>query len=150
MIVQYRWLDSLDDAHIDLRFRVLRIGRPKKTALYPGIDDDPRTKFIGAFLGAKMVGCATIQYDPKDDARLRIRGMAVDSEYRNRGIGSKIVRMIQNYAEEMETGLWCNARIKAVTMYQRAGFNITSDLFEIESVGPHFEVRWNPNNRVTE
>ena len=56
------------------RFRVLREGMPRETARYPGIDEDMRTKFVGAFDGSKMVGCATLQYDPKYEANLRIRG----------------------------------------------------------------------------
>ena len=103
-----------------------------------------RTKFIGAYDGSKLVGCATLQYDPKDEAELRIRGMAVDSSYRNRGIGSSIVGILQNYAAKLNTGIWCNARIKAVTMYQRKGFKIKSELFEIEHIGMHYEMHWSP------
>ena len=97
-----------------------------------------------------MVGCATLQYDPKDEANLRIRGMAVDSSYRNRGIGSSIVGMLQNYAAKLNTGIWCNARIKAVTMYQRKGFKIKSELFEIEHIGMHYEMHWSPEEDGTE
>ena len=60
--------------------------------------------------------------------KYRIRGMAVDSEYRNKGIGSKIVNELQRIAEEENaffcSGIWCNARIKAVPMYSaRCGFS---------------------------
>ena len=92
-----------------------------------------------------MVGCATLQYDPKDEANLRIRGMAVDPSYRNRGIGSSLVGMLQDHASELNTGIWCNARIKAMTMYQRKGFEITSELFDIEHIGMHYQMHWNPD-----
>lgn len=144
MSVVFKWVGKPDADHLDLRFRVLREGMPRETARYPGIDEDVRTKFIGAFNGGKMIGCATLQYDPKDEANLRIRGMAVDSRYRNRGIGSNIVGMLQNYAAKLNTGIWCNARIKAVTMYQRKGFKIKSELFEIEHIGMHYEMHWSP------
>ena len=45
-------------------------------------------------------------------------------------------------ANEENTGIWCNARIKAVPMYARCGFEIVSDIFEIESIGPHYDMEW--------
>lgn len=149
MSVVFRWIGKPDAEHLDLRFRVLREGMPRETARYPGIDEDMRTKFVGAFDGSKMVGCATLQYDPKYEANLRIRGMAVDPTYRNRGIGSRLVGMLQDYAAELNTGIWCNARIKAMTMYQRKGFKITSELFEIEHIGMHYQMHWNPHKVET-
>tara|TARA_B100001113_G_scaffold72681_1_gene56288 strand:- start:9454 stop:9906 length:453 start_codon:yes stop_codon:yes gene_type:complete len=145
MSVEFRWVGKPDENHLDLRFRVLREGMPRETARYPGVDEDIRTKFIGAFDGSKMVGCATLQYDPKHEANLRIRGMAVEPNYRNRGIGSTIVGMLQDHATKLETGIWCNARIKAIAMYQRKGFKIKSELFEIQQIGLHYEMHWNPD-----
>ena len=114
------WLDSMNQDHLDLRFRVLRIGMPRGTEHYPKVDNDSRTKFLCAYVNEKMVGCSTLQVDSRDGCKYRIRGMAVDSEYRNKGIGSKIVNELQRIAEEEKTGIWCNARIKAVPMYARS------------------------------
>lgn len=150
MMVDFRWLDKMDSEHLDLRHRVLRVGRPRETANYPGVDDDPRTKFLGAFSGDKLVGCSTLQFDQKGSAKLRIRGMAVDSDFRGKGIGSDLVKILQDFASEMNTGIWCNARIKAISMYQRSGFTIQSDLFEIEEVGLHYRVQWNPDQQTIE
>ena len=63
-------------------------------------------------------------------------------EFQNRGIGSKIVEMLQKYAKENDSGIWCNARIRAVPMYQRRGFVIVSEIFEIEGIGPHHDMEW--------
>ena len=68
------------------------------------MDDDPNIKFVGAFIDEVMVGCATLQYDPREEADLRIRGMAVDPDHRNMGIGSNLVGMLQDYAIELGTG----------------------------------------------
>ena len=144
MSVEFRWVGKLDADHLDLRFRVLREGMPRETARYPDVDEDLRTKFVGAFDDNKMVGCATLLYDPKHDSNLRIRGMAVEEDYRNRGIGSNLVGMMQDYASKLDTGIWCNARIKAVTMYQKKGFIRRSELFEIEHIGMHYEMHWSP------
>ena len=89
-----------------------------------------------------MVGCATLQVDPRDDCKYRIRGMAVEPDFRNQGIGTKIVKELQKFAKEEETGIWCNARIKAITMYEKCGFNIVSEVFEIKPIGLHYDMEW--------
>ena len=146
MEIQYVWESSVNDAHLCLRWRVLRIGKPRHTAHYDGIDTDQRTRFLVAYHENKMIGCSTLQTDPRDGAMFRIRGMAVDFDYQNNGIGSKIVERLQKYAKENNTGIWCNARIRAVPMYERRGFVIVSDIFEIEGIGPHHDMQWNSNN----
>ena len=47
-VVSMGWLP--DTAHLDLRYRVLREGMPRETARYIDVDDDPNTKFVGAFI----------------------------------------------------------------------------------------------------
>ena len=146
MDIQYVWESSVNEAHLDLRWKVLRIGKPRHTAHYHGIDTDQRTRFLVAYHEGKMVGCSTLQTDPRDGAMFRIRGMAVDFDFQNNGIGSKIVSKLQKYAKENNTGIWCNARIRAVPMYERRGFVIVSDIFEIEGIGPHHDMQWNSND----
>ena len=128
--------------HLELRFKVLRIGMPRGSEYYPGVDDDDDTRFLCAYIDGEIVGCATLQLDPREGCKYRIRGMAVDSEFRNRGIGSDIVKKLQNEVKKEETGIWCNARIKAVPMYERCGFEIVSEIFEIEGIGPHHDMEW--------
>ena len=142
------WEDSVDAPHLDLRYDVLREGLPRGTEHYPGIDDDPRTRFLCAYESGVLVGCSTLQVDSRDGCDYRIRGMAVAPELRNRGIGTGIVRELQRYAGDMGTGIWCNARIKAVTMYERCGFGIVSEVFEIEGIGLHYDMEWKPGENA--
>ena len=135
-------MSSVTDEHLDLRFRVLRKNQPRESAHYPGIDVDKRTKFLGAFIKEKLVGCATLQVDPKNGCKYRIRGMAVEPDYRNLGIGTKIVEKLKVVAKKEDTGIWCNARIKAITMYERCGFKKVSDVFEIKPIGLHYDMEW--------
>ncbi len=139
---ELKWMDFVTEEHLDLRFRVLRENQPRDSAHYPGIDTDKRTKFLGAFIENKLVGCATLQVDPKNNCKYRIRGMAVEPDYRNLGIGTKIVKKLQTVAKNEGTGIWCNARIKAITMYERCGFKIVSDVFEIKPIGLHYDMEW--------
>ena len=55
MECQLVWLDSMNQDHLDLRFRVLRIGMPRGTEHYPKVDNDPRTKFLCAYINQEMV-----------------------------------------------------------------------------------------------
>mgnify|MGYP001163476617 FL=1 len=142
MAHQLVWSNSVDDAHLELRFQVLRVGMPRGSEHYPDVDNDIRTKFLCAYVGEKMVGCATLQEDSRDGCKYRIRGMAVATEYRNLGIGSDIVKTLQEKAKQEMTGIWCNARIRAVPMYARCGFEIVSDIFDIENIGPHYDMEW--------
>jgi len=136
------WEDSVDDAHLDLRFEVLREGLPRGTEHYPGIDEDSRTKFLCVYDNGKLVGCSTLQTDEREGCKFRIRGMAVSPEYRNKGIGSSIVKGLQDYALGQGSGIWCNARIRAVPMYKRCGFIEVSEIFEIEGIGLHYDMEW--------
>ena len=136
------WEKSVDRAHLDLRFEVLREGLPRGSEHYPGIDEDARTRFLCAYEGGRLVGCSTLQTDEREGCRFRIRGMAVSPDFRNRGIGSRIVKRLQQYASEQGTGIWCNARIRAVPMYKRYGFVEVSDVFEIEGIGLHYDMEW--------
>jgi len=136
------WEDSVSDAHLDLRYEVLREGLPRGTEHYPGIDEDPRTRFLCAYESGQLVGCSTLQVDSRDGCKYRIRGMAVSPDFRNQGIGSGMVRGLQEYATQNGSGIWCNARIKAITMYERCGFRIVSDVFEIEGIGLHYDMEW--------
>ena len=139
-----RWLKTIDDDHLDLRYRVLRIGLPRGSEYYPGVDDDTKTRFICVYNEEKIIGCATLQLDAKADCKYRIRGMAVDPDFRNKGIGSDIVKNLQKEVSKENTGIWCNARIRAVSMYSRCGFRIVSDIFEISGIGPHYDMEWRP------
>ena len=84
-----------------------------------------------------MNGYSGLKYIP---IRARLAIFIAANIYR--GIGSKIVKELQKKANEENTGIWCNARIKAVPMYARCGFEIVSDIFEIESIGPHYDMEW--------
>ena len=136
------WEDSVDEAHLDLRYMVLREGLPRGTEHYAGIDDSPETRFLCAYEKGILIGCSTLQIDERDGCRFRIRGMAVSPDHRNNGVGSAIVRELQEYASNKGSGIWCNARIRAVPMYKRCGFVEVSEVFEIDGIGLHFDMEW--------
>jgi predicted GNAT family N-acyltransferase len=45
--------------------------------------------------------------------------------------------LIEHAAAQGATRIWCNARIPAVSLYARAGFEVESEEFEIPGIGSH-------------
>jgi ribosomal protein S18 acetylase RimI-like enzyme len=71
----------------------------------------------------------------------RVRGMAVEPAARGRGAGSAVLRALLDHARESgATRVWANVRIRARTLYERAGFEVTSEVFEPPDIGPHVRV----------
>lgn len=68
----------------------------------------------------------------------RIRGMATRPEQRGRGVGSAVLAAIEGGARERGARrLWCNARVGARRFYERAGFTVEGEEYEIEGIGSH-------------
>lgn len=71
----------------------------------------------------------------------RVRGMATRPDARGRGAGTLILNaLVQHATDHGATRIWCNARVRALALYQRAGFVIASDLFEPPDIGPHYRM----------
>ena len=69
----------------------------------------------------------------------RVRGMATAPEARGQGAGSAVLAALVEHARARgATRVWCNARIAARTLYERGGFQVTSEQFDIPEIGPHY------------
>jgi len=90
----------------------------------------------------KILGCATaLASEWEEEPALQVRGMAVDPEYRGRGIGQALLIEIERLARERGVKtLWANCRTAAVGFYSRSGWSKVSDEFEIPTAGPHFKM----------
>ncbi len=68
----------------------------------------------------------------------RLRGMATEADVRGAGFGTALLAAaIEHVAASGGRELWCNARLVAVGFYQRAGFGVVSEEFDIPGIGPH-------------
>lgn len=68
----------------------------------------------------------------------RIRGMASDPDTRGTGCGGAVLEFGIAHAWGMHReSIWCNARKVAYGFYERYGFRLTSDEFDIPGIGPH-------------
>ena len=129
------------DQIIDLRHVVLRQGLPRDAAIFDG-DHTAGARHYGAFEENQLIGCVTLlpsQWEGKPAWQLR--GMAVAELFRCRGTGREMLRFLeQEVAATPVHQLWCNARVPAAPFYQKLGWTIVSDTFEIRTAGPHVKM----------
>ncbi len=93
---------------------------------------------VGAYDGDALVGVGLIGPDG-DPGAWRIRGMATEPAARGRGAGSAILAALIDHAvANGATRIWCNARIGARSLYERAGLGAVSEEFEVPKIGPHY------------
>jgi GNAT superfamily N-acetyltransferase len=128
-----------------VRQPVLRPGRPPEDARYAG-DDDADSLHLGAFVDGRLVAVATIIRQPPpsedDPGAWRIRGMATLPNHRGRGLGARLLAGLLEHARgNRGRSVWCTARIGAVSLYRRAGFEPAGTPFEIPGIGPHLLLR---------
>ena len=158
---------GLADVHVErvpaavvraLRHGVLRPGRPQSESFYPE-DLDPTTVHVAARVTGRAsegrsgragavvaVGTALREAPPWDrdgpGAAWRVRGMATAERWRGRGLGTAVLdALISAVAGAGATMLWCNARVPARRLYERAGFAVRGEEFDVAHLGPHL-VMW--------
>lgn len=123
-----------------LRLEVLRPEQPAPAAVYPG-DDDQTTVHVAAFDGGGIVGIASLYAESRaggPQPAWRLRGMATSEQSRGRGVGRALLQFCIDEVVARGGGeLWCNARTPAAEFYRRHGFEVVSEEFEIEGIGPH-------------
>ncbi len=126
---------------LPLRSLVLRNGLEKEKCIFP---TDRQGFHLGAYAGDRLVSVATFfaeDYPERGEGGFRLRGMASDPDFAGKGYGAALV----NFAiDELRSGnasyIWCNARAIAVGFYEKLGFKIISDEFDIPGIGPHFNM----------
>ncbi|MED5372905.1 MAG: GNAT family N-acetyltransferase [Myxococcota bacterium] len=120
---------------IDVRWRVLRAGRPRETAIFAG---DDHALHHGLLHDGAIIGVVSLFDNPWEqggaDLRWQLRGMAILPEFQAHGHGSKLLTAVE---DRVSQGLWCNARIRAVPFYARGGWQPVGEVFDIPAVGPH-------------
>jgi GNAT superfamily N-acetyltransferase len=119
--------------------------RLRQTVLRPNQSLDELTSHeppgafaVGAFDGDELIAVGFIGRDGGAGS-WRVRGMATEPGRRSRGAGSVVLdALIAHAAANGATRVWCNARTPARAFYERAGFRVASEVFEIGDIGPHY------------
>ncbi len=124
-----------------LRREVLRNGDPDASLEWPG-DREPGSFHLGWEREGLVLAISTWHREDlphQVGMGYRLRGMAVSPVEQGGGLGGKVLREgIERARGRGADYLWCNARVRAVSLYVRAGFAVISPEFEIPGVGPHF------------
>lgn len=114
--------------------------RPYMTVDELADHEPPGSIAFGAYDGDVLVAVGLIgpEGEPGD---WRVRGMATQPDARGRGAGIAILQALLHHAiERGATRVWCNARTPARSLYERAGFVVASDEFELPHIGPHYRM----------
>jgi ribosomal protein S18 acetylase RimI-like enzyme len=135
---------SIDEVR-QLRNSILRPGFPPETCVYTS-DEAKITFHAGAFIADELVGIASVFKEPppfqKNSKAWRLRGMAVKENARRLGCGTALIDACLNHIDKMEgTLLWCNARVDSLPFYEKNGFQVIGDRFNIPESGLHY-VMW--------
>ncbi|MGY1615799.1 GNAT family N-acetyltransferase [Geodermatophilus sp. SYSU D00691] len=122
-----------------LRMQELREGRPPEIEE----DDAPYTLHLAARLDdGAIVG--VVRFHPRDcpwrdtEGSWQLRGMATDPRVRGLGVGRALVAdgLIRVSALGAQL-VWCDARKAAVGFYERIGFRVVTEEYDLRPVGPH-------------
>ncbi len=130
-----------------IRQVVLRPHQAAEELIYPG-DNDADSFHLGAVRGDEVLAILSMYHQPmpgETENAWRIRGMASVAEIRGQGYGRMLVEVARDRAWAVERAvIWCNARESAFGFYEKLGFVIEGELFEIEGIGSHAVMVLNP------
>jgi len=124
-----------------LRHKILRPHQPLSYCEYPG-DFELQNFHLGWYDEEELVCIGSFYQEKYSDLpgelHYRLRGMATLENYRNRQLALKLLQAGMKRLKEKGTDLmWCNARIVALGLYEKAGMKVHGGIFEMEGIGPH-------------
>jgi len=128
------------------RTRALRqaVLRPHEAVEQMTRDESEGAFAVGAFDGEELVAVGLIAPDGEPGG-WRIRGMATAPAARGAGAGMAVLDALVRHARaEGAQRIWCNARTPARRFYERAGFSVISEEFELPMIGPHVVMELHP------
>ena len=122
------------------RTRALRraILRPHQTLEQMAEHESADAFAVGAFEHGELIAVGFVAPDGEPGA-WRIRGMATVPAARGRGAGTAVLdALIAHASAQGASRIWCNARLPARSLYERAGMQVVSERFELPEIGPHY------------
>ena len=127
---------------LNLRHQILRPNNPPKDAEFYGDNEMETFHFALHIAGEREPVCCVsymlVPYEDGQDA-YQLRGMATAEAWQSKGCGKEIVAKAQELIMQ-NTGItrfWCKAREEAIVFYEKQGWRVASELFNVEGVGPH-------------
>lgn len=128
---------------LGLRSKILRNGLAPAECVFP--TDHVQGAFHLAYgVGDEIATIASFfpkSYKDSKEEGYQLRGMATDEGFGGKGYGAELVKFAIAYIKNTNAQyIWCNARTSAVGFYQKLGFQLMGEEFEIAGVGPHYEM----------
>ena len=128
---------------LTLRQQILRPDGDLPGCQFPG-DTDSATRHFGAYLDSTLVGIVSVyeQVCPElGKYGYQLRAMAVSESARGKQVGLKLLAVVEEAAFAAGADcIWANARLGALGFYEKAGYQVLGDEFDIEGVGAHILV----------
>ena len=126
-----------------LRQKILMSHRSLNDCCFEG-DLDQSSAHFGYYIENEIKAIATLLASktsqlPSSKKMFRLRGMAVDTEYRGQNIGRKLIEKLEEYVKIQNGDLiWCDARIGAFDFYKKLGFKKIGESYEVPHAGIHY------------
>lgn len=100
------------------------------------LSGDAEDIILAAIEDGKVIGCLMLTY--MNEATLKLRQMAVHTEWQGKGVGAQLVTAAESLAQTRGyKKIMMHARQVAIGFYQSLGYRIVSDEFTEVGV-PHF------------
>jgi len=137
----WRVIETGADAVLPLRAAVLRPAQPLSAARFAG-DEAPGAVHLAIERDSVTVAVASalpeaLPQEPRP-GDWRVRGMATVAPLRGAGMGAALLAALERAVRERGGGrIWCNARVGALTLYERAGYQARGDRFMLPEIGEH-------------
>lgn len=105
---------------------------PDKPFEFVKVEGDEAGVHFGLYQNAQLVTIISLFGEGKS---IRFRKFATLPEFRNQGLGKKMILFIMDYAAEAGfERIWCDARADALNFYERVGFEKFSEVFVKEGI----------------
>ena len=105
-------------------------------------DQEKETIHLGLYLNNNLTGVVSFMKSTHKDLKgeqYQLGGMAILHEFQGEGYGNiLILNGIEKLKNKQIDIVWCNARVSALHFYQKNGFQIIGDEFDIPKIGGHF------------
>jgi ribosomal-protein-alanine N-acetyltransferase len=130
------------DDLLNLRSKILRNNLDPNLCRFPG-DKEINSFHIGAFNGNTLIGGVSVMKNECKKKELpncfQLRGLFVDKEFQQNGIGKTIVNFVENRLRDSGVNyLWMNARESAVLFYLKLNYSNSRISYVINEIGLHY------------